>query len=453
MDYAQAVAYLTGREPLGIKFGLENIRGLAEALGHPERSFRSLLIAGTNGKGSTAAILESILRAAGHRTGRYTSPHLVRIEERMTARGSAITPKELASVVAEVKAISIRLRKEEKLLTEPTFFEVTTACAFEFFRRRGVEVAVLEVGMGGRWDATNIVPASLTAITNIGFDHERFLGWSLAAIAAEKAATIKTGRPVVTGFVEPEPRAVIRAEAARLGSPLFETPKEVRVRAKEKEGGQQVCLETPEAWYEEIFLPLPGAHQLENLAVAVRAAELVRRVGVGVSEQAVISGVVSTVWEARLETVPGDSGEPDLLIDAGHNPLAARALSRYLEAHPSRQRVLLFGIMKDKRAEEVLRHLLPHVRATVVTRPPIWRAKDPEPMARWAASKGFRVEVVEPTGRALVRARRLAGESGQVLVAGSIFLAGEVKRLLREESRLANGVFSAPSGKGPGSSA
>ena len=431
MDYAAAVAYLTGHERLGIKFGLENIGRLVEALEHPEHDWRSILVAGTNGKGSTTALLESILRAAGHRTGRYTSPHLLRLEERIMAEGKSISPEELAAVVEKVRRVTAELRQTKKLLTEPTFFELTTACAFEFFRRKRIQVAVIEVGMGGRWDATNVVPASLTAVTNIGFDHERFLGRTLAAIAAEKAATIKPGRPVVTSVREPEPLAVIRSEAARHGSPLFEVPRDVRARSKEVGGGQWVRLETPEAVYPELFLPLVGAHQVENLSLAVRMAELMSHLGLETTREAVRSGVRSVVWEGRLERI---EGAPALTIDAAHNPMGAAALARYLEAHPHPHRVLLYGVMRDKQSRKMLDVLLPHVRHLIVTRPPSPRAQDPESVAGHAARQGFSSQAVSSPELALASARRLAGKTGEIVVAGSIFLAGEVKRLLLLEN-------------------
>lgn len=431
MDHAAAVAYLTERERFGIKLGLENIARLVEALGHPERGYRSFLIAGTNGKGSTAALFESILRAAGYATGRYTSPHLVRLEERMSARGRLIREEELTSLVAELAQIVGRLRREGALLTEPTFFEVTTACCLGFFRRAGVEVAVLEVGMGGRWDATNVAPAELTVITNIGFDHERFLGATLAAIAAEKAATIKPGRPVVTGVRSTEALAVIRAEADRQNAPLHLALEEVRIKAREVNGGQRVYLATPVAEYRDVFLPLLGEHQLENLAVAVRAVELGRAPGFPVPHEAIAAGVARTRWPARLERV---TGEPSLLIDAAHNPQGVEALARYLEAHPHPGRVLLFAVMKDKKMEAMAERLFPCFERVLVSRPENTRARDPESVVEWAREHRFPAEAVVPVASALSRAREIAGRSGEVVVGGSIFLAGEVKRLLEEES-------------------
>jgi len=438
MDYRAAVAYLTERERFGIKLGLENIARLVEGLRHPERGYRSFLVAGTNGKGSTAALSESILRAAGYATGRYTSPHLVRVEERMSARGRLIREEELTALVATLSDLIGRLRREGVLLTEPTFFEVTTACCLEFFRRAGVEVAVLEVGMGGRWDATNVAPAELTMITNIGFDHERFLGPTLAAIAAEKAATIKPGRPVVTGVRPGEALEVIRAEAARQNAPLHLAWEEVRIEAQEvpgspeSEDGQLVDLVTPAGRYQDVFLPLPGEHQLENLAVAVRAVEVARGPGFPVPPEAIAAGVARTCWPARLERVPG---QPSLLIDAAHNPHGVEALARYIEKHPHPGRVLLFAVMKDKKMEAMAERLFPCFECVLVSRPENTRARDPETLAAWARERGFHAEAVGPVAEALARARELAGPSGQVVVAGSIFLAGEVKHLLQGSGR------------------
>lgn len=426
MDHAQALAYLAEREQFGIKLGLENIATLCGALDHPEATFRSVLVAGTNGKGSTTALLESILRASGLRTGRYTSPHLVRLEERICISGESISETELASVVSELAGRIVALRSGGALLTEPTFFEVVTACGFELFRRRGVEVAVLEVGLGGRFDATNVAPAELTVITNIAFDHERYLGRTLAHIAAEKAGTIKPGRFVVTAVEPGEAQEAIRAEAERLSAPLIFALEEVEYQARELEGGQRVSLRTPDSDYPDVFLPLAGEHQLQNLAVAVRAAE----VGFHVPRDAVVSGIAATVWPARLERVPG---APPLLMDVAHNPHGAEALARYLTAHPRTNRVLLFAVMHDKNVEAMTELLFRCAARIVVTRPLLRRAADPELVARQARARGFPTEAVEPVEKALSRAREIAGPSGEVVVAGSIFLAGEVKRLLLRE--------------------
>jgi dihydrofolate synthase/folylpolyglutamate synthase len=214
MTFDEALVYLKGRERFGIKFGLSNIDRLAEALGRPERRYRSLLVAGTNGKGSTVALAESILRASGLRTGRYTSPHLRFVEERIAIEGAPIPREELAEAVSRVAEAAERIFEGESEKSAPTYFEAMTAAAFLAFAEREVEAAVLEVGMGGRFDATNIAPADVSVIAPIGFDHERFLGSTLAAIASEKAALIKEARPVVVGRLEPEAR-VVRLQAGR----------------------------------------------------------------------------------------------------------------------------------------------------------------------------------------------------------------------------------------------
>ena len=418
--YDDALAYLKSREKFGIKFGLSNIDQLAAALGRPEREFLSILIAGTNGKGSTAALLASILTAAGYRTGRYTSPHIRSLEERIQVDGEPISQDELATVVARVADASQKL-------TEPTFFEAVTASAFTFFAECDVDTAVLEVGMGGRWDATNIAPASVSVITPIGFDHERFLGDSIAAIAAEKAAIIKEGRPVVIGELVPEALDVVRDEARRKSADLIRARDGSEIHAEETEGGQRVRqhvqLRTPERDYDNVELPLLGEHQLDNLVLAVRVAELLEP---ELTAEQVRRGVGSTKWLGRLQRVKGTRGAPALLLDAAHNVMAAEQLGRFLKAHPRDHRVLLFGVMKDKRVHEMLAQLLPHVTHFVATRPEMSRARGPEPLASFARDHATPAEAIPSSDKALARARELAGPTGEVVVAGSIFLLGEV---------------------------
>jgi dihydrofolate synthase/folylpolyglutamate synthase len=416
MTYDEALVYLKGRERYGIKFGLSNIDRLAEALGRPERRYRSLLVAGTNGKGSTVALSESILRASGLRTGRYTSPHLRSVEERIGIEGRPIGREHLASVLSRVRQASETLFDGESDRSAPTYFEALTAAAFLAFAERQIDTAVLEVGMGGRFDATNIVPAEVAVIAPIGFDHERFLGSTLSAIASEKAAIIKPERPVVVGRLDREALEVVREEAQAKGAPLIEALEGLDLRRE----NEKVRLRTPARDYGLLDLPLEGDHQLDNLALAVRAVECFAP---GVSVEDVARGVATTEWPGRLQRVPG---APPILLDAAHNPMAVESLVRYLESHPQAKRVLLFGVMKDKRVWEMLEKLLPHVSAFVATRPEMSRARDPERLARFAKERGLPAEAVRSPREALSRARELAGPEGEVLVAGSIFLLGEV---------------------------
>ncbi len=424
MTYDEALVYLKGRERFGIKFGLSNIDRLAEALGRPERRYRSLLVAGTNGKGSTVALSESILRAGGSRTGRYTSPHLRFVEERIHIEGKPIGREELAHAVSRVAEAAERLFESEQDRSAPTYFEAMTAAAFLAFAERGVEIAVLEVGMGGRFDATNIAPAEVSVIAPIGFDHERFLGGTLAAIAAEKAAIIKEGRPVVVGRLEPEALEVVRREAESKHSPMVEALEGIEIRSEELPLGQRVRLATPSRDYGALDLPLTGEHQLDNLALAVRAVECFFS---SVAVETVARGVASTEWPGRLQRI---EGSPALLLDAAHNVMAADALVRYLASHPHPRRVLLFGVMKDKRVWEMLEMLLPHASYFIATRPEMSRARDPEKLARFAKERGVPSESVRSPEDALARAREVAGPEGEVLVAGSIFLLGEIQSVL-----------------------
>jgi dihydrofolate synthase/folylpolyglutamate synthase len=416
MTYDEALVYLKGRERYGIKFGLSNIGRLAEALGRPERRYRSLLVAGTNGKGSTVALSESILRASGLRTGRYTSPHLRSVTERIVIEGRPIAPEHLASVLSRVRRAAETLFAGESEGSAPTYFEALTAAAFLAFAERDIDAAVFEVGMGGRFDATNIVPAEVAVIATIGFDHERFLGSTLPAIASEKAAIIKPDRPVVVGRLAPEALEVVREEARSKDAPLIEALGDVEVR---RENGR-VRLRTPARDYGLLDLPLAGDHQLDNLVLAVRAVECFSR---ALSVEDVARGVAGTEWPGRLQRIPG---HPAILLDAAHNLMAVESLVRYLESHPQAKRVLLFGVMKDKRVWEMLEKLLPHVSAFVATRPELSRARDPERLARFAKDRGLPAEALRSPAAALARARELAGPEGEVVVAGSIFLLGEV---------------------------
>jgi dihydrofolate synthase / folylpolyglutamate synthase len=420
MNYDEALVYLKGRERYGIKFGLSNVDRLADALGRPERRYDSILVAGTNGKGSTVALSESILRATGLRTGRYTSPHLRFVEERIHVEGRPISREELRAAVSRVAEAAGRLFEGEPDRSAPTYFEAMTAAAFLAFAERGVDVAVLEVGMGGRFDATNIAPAGVSVIAPIGFDHERFLGGTLAAIAAEKAAIIKDCRPVVVGRLEPEALEVVRREAEARKAPLVSALEGIEIRGEESGEGQRVWLRTPARDYGVLDLPLRGAHQLDNLALAVRTVECASD---SLEPSSVARGVAATEWPGRLQRI---EGKPSLLLDAAHNVMAADSLARYLEAHPHPRRVLLFGVMKDKRVWEMLDKMLPLVSYFIATRPEMSRARDPEKLARFAKEHGVPSEAVRSPLSALARAREVAGPEGEVLVAGSIFLLGEV---------------------------
>jgi dihydrofolate synthase/folylpolyglutamate synthase len=431
--------YLAQRVRFGMKFGLETIRALLDEMGHPERAFASLLIAGTNGKGSVAAYCDAVCRASGLRTGRYTSPHLVRVNERITVDGRDITDREFARAVGAVRDAANRLVRRGVLDGHPTFFEVLTAAALDHFRRRRVEVAVLEVGLGGRLDATNAVAPLASAIVSVDRDHEVYLGTTLRAIATEKAGVLREGRSTVIGPMRAEARAAVLARARALGARVVEAERGSRFTGARREWSaaplpagapppaELLSLRTRERRYDGLR-PLPGVHQRANLLVAIRLLEEARRAGLPVHLASVPRAVALTRWPGRLEWVPG---KPPLLLDGAHNPAGARALARALAAGPPH--VLLFGAMSDKDVRGLARALFPAATAIVLTRPRVSRAATPAELARRIGPLARRARRQASVFRALVRARRLARAHSPgtiVVVAGSLYLVGAVEAIL-----------------------
>jgi dihydrofolate synthase/folylpolyglutamate synthase len=414
--------YLFGLEPIGIKFGLENITALVASLGHPERAFRTVHVAGTNGKGSVTAMVDAALRAAGFKSARYTSPHLVDIRERFVVGGRPVSREALAAAVAHVRDHVDALRAAGALAVQPTFFEVTTAVAFELFRRAGAEIAVIEVGLGGRLDATNVVVPVAGAITSIAFDHQQYLGRTLREIAAEKAGIIKPGVPVVAGRVPPEADETIERVAEERGAALIRAWDGVdMVRLQPDSRGERVRLRTPIHDYGEIDIALKGAHQIGNAVVAVRLLELL-----DVPAPAILDGLAHVSWPGRLE-LRRLAGGREAILDAAHNPAGAAALASYLQEQSGHKPPLVFGAMRDKDVDDMFRALLPAVSALIATRTSNPRAADPATLAERARAIAPEIRVtVEPSPRdALAAAWRLAP---RVVVAGSIFLVGDVMR-------------------------
>ena len=402
------LAWLFSLEQFGIKFGLDNISAIVARLGHPERAFRSVHIAGTNGKGSVTAMVDAALRAAGHRSARYTSPHLVDLSERFVVDGRAVTAEALTAAVADVRAAIDGLRRDGGLEVQPTFFEVTTAVAFELFRRAGAEVAVLEVGLGGRLDATNVVapPALLaTAITSIDFDHQLYLGTTLREIAIEKAGIIKPGVPVVIGPLGPEAAAAIAEVAASRAAPV------IRADPDDADG---------------LTLGLAGAHQRANAAVAIRLLQQLDRLGIAVPDRAIAAGLADPQWPGRLEVrrLPGGR---ELLLDAAHNPAGAASLASYLKAEGGEPRPLVLAAMRDKDISGIFAALLPAVGRLIVTRASNPRSADPELLAQQARAIAptLPIAVVPALDAALDAAWHA---SPRIVVAGSIFLLGDVMK-------------------------
>jgi dihydrofolate synthase / folylpolyglutamate synthase len=413
----------------GIKFGLHNINVLVAALGHPERQFRSVHVAGTNGKGSVTAIVERSLRSAGLRTGRYTSPHLLNLTERFAIDGVPVTEPELIDAVTLVRELVEHLRDRGTLDVHPTFFEVTTAVAFELFRRRGVAVAVCEVGLGGRLDATNVLSPMATAITSIALDHQQYLGDTLAAIAAEKAGIIKPDVPVVVGDVAKAAADVIEQTARRQDAPIIWASRNVHVSEIQEgvAGAQRFTLRTPHADYGPVTLALAGRHQVGNALVAVRLLEELERLGISVTRHHVIDGLANVTWPARLETVRLAGGR-EILLDAAHNAAGADALADYLTSLGER-RPLVFATMRDKDAASMIAALAPQASRLIVTRASNPRAMEPSALAAIArrVTPEADVDVVDAPAEALAHAWSV---SPRIVAAGSIFLLADVMKEL-----------------------
>ncbi|MEX2271606.1 MAG: folylpolyglutamate synthase/dihydrofolate synthase family protein [Vicinamibacterales bacterium] len=412
-----ALAYLFSLETLGIKLGLDNIRSLLTDLDRPDRAFHSIVIAGTNGKGSVTAMVERALRAAGWRTGRYTSPHLVSLNERFAIDGQAVGDARLVEAAARLRAVAVRMDPP------PTFFESTTAIACDLFRRAAIDVAVMEVGLGGRLDATNALEPIATAITAVDFDHQSLLGSTLTEIAREKAGIIKPGVPVVLGPNPAEVQDVVRAAAAARRAPLVAADHGVEVTSSFSDGQLTLRIETPRARYGPLPLGLRGRHQLANALTAVALAETIdRTTALAIPPSAIESGLRDVEWLGRLQMASW-RGTP-VLIDAAHNPSGARALAAYIaEVHG--RLPFVFAAMRDKDIAGILEPLAPVMTSLTLTVPNTPRAASLDELEQAArrVAPGVPTERVQAPPDALDHASR-AGTT--VAVAGSLYLAGEI---------------------------
>jgi len=445
MNYDQSLKYLfsLGRElaaptqAAAAKFDLENISTLAEALGHPERRYRSVHIAGTNGKGSTAAFTESILHAAGIKTGLYTSPHLERINERIRVNGEEISDADFAESFTKIQALIEESLAKGKLRAHPTFFEVVTALAFEHFARAGVEFALFEVGLGGRLDATNIVTPDVSVITRVDFDHENFLGHSLTEIAREKAGIIKAGVPLVLAEQRPEAREVIVKRAIEIGAPTIERDKEFQVEEIEFEEGcvDAVVAERRSGDRFQVAPQLRGRFQLGNAINAIAIVRLLNERGMEITEEIVERGIANAVWPGRMEKL---QSKPDVYLDGAHNPSAARELANFLsENFAGRKVTLLFAAMRDKAVDEIAGILFPLAAEVIFTQPKISRAISAEQLADMAGEYARRFRVISDAQEAFEGALANAGADDAIFVTGSLYLVGELRHYWKARSRVA----------------
>jgi dihydrofolate synthase/folylpolyglutamate synthase len=429
--------YALGHELASIpshKFDLAHMRVLLAALGDPERRFASVLIAGTNGKGSTAAMLASILCAAGHRTGLYTSPHLLRVNERIRVDGAEISDAQFGAIHDLVEDAATRLVAAGELPWHPSFFEMLTAMAFEHFARARVEIAVLEVGMGGRLDATNVVEPVLSVITDIALDHQKFLGNTIAEIASEKAGVIRPGGVVVTLPQHPEANDVIGNAILERGARAVSAVAYVPSVAP---GASQFADIAPSAMRTgyplsvlgeriEVDSPLVGRHQLRNAALAIAAAEEVHAAGFHVTAKDIARGIRDIDWPGRFQRIPATREWPELILDVAHNPAGAWALRSTLSEHVGeRPFTMVFGVMRDKAVAEIAHILFPLAQTVVATRANNPRSATPAEIYDAGSRTGADILLEPSVPAALEKAAALVGPGGLVVVTGSIYVVGE----------------------------
>ena len=420
------LAFLLSLERLGMKFGLENMRTICAALDHPETAFRSVIVAGTNGKGSVTAMLSAALHAAGLRSARYTSPHLERLEERYVIGEQEVSIADLEGSAQTVRNAVEELVAARRLEGLPTFFECATAIAFELFRRHAVEMAVLEVGLGGRLDATNVITPMAAAITSIDFDHEALLGDTLGAIAREKAGVIKDGIPVVIGPVALEPEEAIADVCRARQAKLIRARDRVQV-TRQDDGSAAIATRTTRLT--DVRMTLRGRHQLDNAAVAVCMLEVLHALGIPLSGRDIRAGLETARWPGRLESLVWRSAE--ILLDAAHNAAGARALADYLREQQWPPVVLVVGVMRDKQAAAILSHLLPLASTVICTEAPTPRAMPAVELAAIARDTPGAPDDVRTRPDPAAALDDAARSGSRIVVCGSIFLIGALRGILR----------------------
>jgi len=435
MNFDQALSYLLslGHETLTIKLGLTNTETLLRALGDPQKQFPAVQIAGTNGKGSVAVMLDSICRAAGIRTGIYTSPHLVSITERISIDGNPISESDFARLTARVKQTAEELVKQGKLMALPTFFEHVTAIALLAFREARVELAILETGLGGRLDSTTAAKADIVAITPIAMDHEEYLGHSLAEIAAEKAAIIRPGVTAIVGRQEKAALDVISRRCETVGVEprvVYESS----LCTASADGRCVVTLSTSGNEYEKVQLGLRGRHQIVNASIVFGLTEALRETGFDITPEATINGLESAAHPGRLEIW---DGKPRMLFDGAHNPAAAAALRDYLDEFVNGPITMVFGAMRDKALDKMTAILIPKADELILTSLDNPRAANIEMLiaAAPATFDASRVRRASSVQEALRLAKGVTPADGLICVTGSLYLVGAVQEILRGESQ------------------
>ena len=435
MNRQECLRYLEKIQDLGIKFGLDNVRAILDSLGNPHQKYPSVLVAGTNGKGSVCAMLTQILSLHGFRVGLFTSPHLVRVEERIRIGKRPIAVSNFCQILTRLKEKIEDLIAGKILISPPTYFELMTCLGLVYFEEQKVDMAVLEVGMGGRFDATNVVDPVVTAITTISGEHQKFLGESLHQIAFEKAGIIRAGIPVVCGVEEREAFLTIKKRAKELQAPflgIFE--KDENFFSLREDKGYKFEYRSEKEKYS--FSPqLLGFHQGKNASIAILTAEQLSKNWKKLEKNKIIQGIESCKWEGRLEVI---SRQPHIILDGAHNEEGARALETYIRDFTPSPMILVFAMMRDKKIEQIAGILFPLSKKIVITRFPYFRAASPEDIK--ARTKKFEDRLLlEPDPKkAIDLALQMADPKDSILVTGSLYLVGEIKKIFPRKKNLFN---------------
>lgn len=416
--YSFIMEYLSGLEKTGIIFGLDNIKSILNAINNPQEKLPFIHIAGTNGKGSVASMLSSILKCSGYRVGKYTSPHLIRFNERIVVDEKAIDDREVCELAESIKD---RIEKQG-IGKNFSYFDFTTAMAFEYFYRQGVDIAVIEVGLGGRLDSTNVINPILCVITNVEIDHTDFLGVTVEEIAKEKAGIIKRDIPVITG-ASGIALEVIEKRASELGSPVCRKDYEFSYR-KIKE--HTIEFSYKDKIYKDVFVNLKGDHQLFNASLALCAVCVLEEKGFHVTHDGIYGGLAKIDWPGRLEKI---REAPEIILDGAHNTHAIKALIKFMREHyRERKKVIIFGVMADKDYKGMLNEITSEVDTIIFTMAETRRALSPYILAKFV-DKCYITDCVLD---ALKTAKHIAREDDVILVTGSLYIVGEAKKLIDE---------------------
>jgi len=419
-SYSNILKSMYSLRRFGIKLGLSTIRRILKGLGNPQDNFSCIHVAGTNGKGSVASALASILNASGYKTGLYTSPHLVRFNERITVRNRPVSDDKVVESYKAVKRVHFGDR-------EPTFFEFTTAMAFYEFGRQKVNWAVIETGMGGRLDATNIIKPALSIITNISVEHREYLGNTITEIAGEKGGIIKRRTPVIIGIKQKRAISVVKEIAKRKSAPFFLLGDDFKVRRNKS--GNFTYFGMDNTWC-NLQTGLLGNYQVDNAALVVAACEVLNKKKVAISIKSIKDGLTNNSWPGRLEVVCKD---PFILLDGAHNLIAARNLSNYLSNNLSNRNItLVIGILDDKPYKAMLKSLLPICSRVILTSPKIDRSLAPERLSAVAESLISDITIIPDVGKAVNHAIESAQPSDAICIAGSLYVVGEAKEVLEK---------------------